>query len=94
MTGTDLIARYCLVRAFGSNGQVAGPRLGAAHDGGQPAVSGAAIGCPSLFSDYRAHQRVNERDVAADIGQETCSDACLQVSMRGGWMEGRGADDG
>ena len=34
---------------FGSQGQVAGPRLGAAHDGGQPAVGGVAIGRLRLF---------------------------------------------
>ena len=51
------------------SGQVAGPRLGAAHDGGQPTVGGAAIGCPGLFNDYRAHQRVNESDIVADIDQ-------------------------
>jgi hypothetical protein len=84
---------YCLVRTFSSQCQVARALLGAAHDCGQPTVGGAAIGCPSLFNDYRAHQRVNESDIAADIDQEARLNAGLQVSMCGGWIAGCGADD-
>ena len=78
------LVRHRLVRALGAQGQVAGPRLGATHDRGQTAVGGAAIGGSRLLSDYRAHQRVDEDDIAVDIGQQACLDACLQVSMGGG----------
>jgi hypothetical protein len=57
-------------------------------------VGGAAIGCPGLFNDNRAHQRVNESDIAADIDNEARLNAGLQVSMGSGWIASCSADDG
>ncbi len=45
-------ARYRLVRATRSEGQVTGSRPGGAHHSGQPTVDGAAIGCGRLVSDH------------------------------------------
>ena len=73
---------------------MAGALFGATHDCGQATVGGAAIGCLSLFNDYRTHQRVNESDIAADIDKEARLNAGLQVSIGGGWMAGCSADDG
>jgi hypothetical protein len=87
------LACYCIVWALSSQCQVAGAFLGGAYDCGQPTVGGATIGGPSLFGDYRAHQRVDEGDTAG-VDQHARLNAGLQVSMRGGWISGCGTDHG